>query len=49
MMMKLNCWEIWLMGIIRLRFRVRKEASRPRVKPPKPLMASTPPTTAQMT
>ena len=49
MMMALNCMEIWLMGMFRVRLKVKKLASLPRVRPVMPDSASAPPIMAQNT
>ena len=47
--MELNCIEIWLMGWLKLRLKVRKLASLPSVSPVTPDSASMPPTMAHST
>ena len=50
MMMELNCWEIWLMGLEKLLDSCRKEAMTPRVMVVStPLRARAPPTMATIT
>ena len=45
-----SCIEIWVMGWLKLLFKVKKLASLPSVRlPPTPLIASAPPMTAQST
>ena len=41
--------EIWLMGIFRLRLKVKKLASLPSVSPPTPPSANAPPIIAAIT
>ena len=49
MTMLLVCWLIWLTGWVPFLFRVRKETSIPRVRPPKPFSARIAPTMAHST
>ena len=44
-----SCWLTWLIGILKLRLKVRKLAKPPRVNPPVWFMARIPPRIAQAT
>ena len=48
MMIEFNCWEIWLMGWVKLLDSCKKAAIAPSVRPP-PFNAIAPPTMARMT
>ncbi len=46
MTMEFNCWDIWLIGMVKLLESCKKAAMAPRVTPPKPERAKAPPTMA---